>query len=135
MVELGLEPRAEQPPVGMEFFGLSPSNPELQLLLSFQVWKLCSPNRASTSSSSPHPRDQDTAEEGLIGTGLWSLVLSEAVQVASLVAQLVKNPPAMREAWVQSLGWEDPWRSESTHSSILIWRIPWTMKVKSLSCV
>ena len=31
---------------------------------------------------------------------------------ASLVAQLVKNPPAMRETWVQSLGWEDPWRRE-----------------------
>ena len=31
---------------------------------------------------------------------------------ASLVAQLVKNPPAMRETWVLSLGWEDPWRRE-----------------------
>ena len=31
---------------------------------------------------------------------------------ASLVAQLVKNPPAMREAWIQFLGWEDPWRRE-----------------------
>ena len=111
VVELGLEPRAEQPLAGVEFFGLSPSNPELQLFLSFQVWRLCSPSRASTSSSRPHPRDQDTAEEGLIGLGLWSLVLSEAVQVAFLEAQLVKNPPAMREAWVQSLGWEDPWRS------------------------
>ena len=100
VVELGLEPKAEQPPVGVEFSGLSASNPELQLLLSFQVWRLRSPSRASTSSSSPHPRDQDTAEEGMIGTRLWSLVLSEAVQVASLVAQLVKNLPAMREAWI-----------------------------------
>ena len=39
---------------------------------------------------------------------------------ASLVAQLVKNPPAMREAWVQSLGWEDPLKKgKATHSSIL----------------
>ena len=39
---------------------------------------------------------------------------------ASLVAQLVKNPPAMWETWVQSLGWEDPWeKGKSTHSSIL----------------
>ena len=39
---------------------------------------------------------------------------------ASLVAQLVKNPPAMRETWVQSLGWEDPLeKGKSTHSSIL----------------
>ena len=39
---------------------------------------------------------------------------------ASLVAQLVKNPPAMRETWVQSLGWEDPLeKGKATHSSIL----------------
>ena len=44
---------------------------------------------------------------------------------ASLVAQLVKNPPAMRETWVQSLGWEDPLeKGKATHSSILAWRIP-----------
>ena len=44
---------------------------------------------------------------------------------ASLVAQLVKNPPAMRETWVQSLGWEDPpEKGKATHSSILAWRIP-----------
>ena len=43
---------------------------------------------------------------------------------ASLVAQLVKNLPAMRETWVQSLGWEDPLEKEmATHSSILAWRI------------
>ena len=45
---------------------------------------------------------------------------------ASLVAQLVKNPPAIRETWVQSLGWEDPLeKGAATHSSILAWRIPW----------
>ena len=44
---------------------------------------------------------------------------------ASLVAQMVKNPPAMRETWVQSLGWEDPLEEGmATHSSILAWRIP-----------
>jgi len=44
---------------------------------------------------------------------------------ASLVAQLVKNPPAMRETWVRSLGWEDPLENgKATHSSILAWRIP-----------
>ena len=44
---------------------------------------------------------------------------------ASLVAKLVKNPPAMWEAWVQSLGWEDLLeKGEATHSSILAWRIP-----------
>ena len=46
----------------------------------------------------------------------------------SLVAQLVKTPPAMRETWVQSLGWEDPLeKGKATHSSILAWRIPWTV--------
>ena len=44
---------------------------------------------------------------------------------ASLVAQIVKNLPAMRETWVQSLGWEDPLEEGmATHSSILAWRIP-----------
>ena len=44
---------------------------------------------------------------------------------ASLVAQLVKNPPAMWKAWVRSLDWEDPLeKGENTHSTILAWRIP-----------
>ena len=48
---------------------------------------------------------------------------------ASLVTQLVKNPPAMRETWVRSLGWEDPLEKEkATHSNILTWRIPWTVE-------
>ena len=46
---------------------------------------------------------------------------------ASLVAQLVKNPPAMQEAWVRSLGWEDPLEKEmAIHSSTIAWKIPWT---------
>ena len=45
------------------------------------------------------------------------------------MAQLVKNPPAMWETWVQSLGWEDPLEKETTtDTSILSWRIPWTEK-------
>ena len=47
---------------------------------------------------------------------------------ASLIAQLVKNLPTMRETWVQSLGWEDLLeKGKATHSSILAWRIPWTV--------
>ena len=47
--------------------------------------------------------------------------------MASLVAQMVKCLPAMWEAWVQSLGWEDPLEKEmATHSSTLAWKIPWT---------
>ena len=48
---------------------------------------------------------------------------------ASLVAHGVKNPPAMQETCVQSLGWEDPLKKgKAIHSSILTWRIPWTVE-------
>ena len=47
---------------------------------------------------------------------------------SSLVVQLVKNPPALWETWVRSLGWEDPLeKGKATHSSILAWRIQWTV--------
>ena len=47
---------------------------------------------------------------------------------ASFMAQLVNNPPAMRETWVPSLGWEDHLeKAKATHSSILAWGIPWTV--------
>ena len=56
--------------------------------------------------------------------------LSPALQPllgASLVAQMVKNLPAMKETWDQSLDQENPLEKEmATHSSILVWRIPWT---------
>ena len=46
---------------------------------------------------------------------------------ASLVAQMVKNLPAMQVTWVQFLGWEDSLEKRmATHSSILVWEIPWT---------
>ena len=55
---------------------------------------------------------------------------------ASLVAQLVKNMPAIQETWVQSLGWEDPLeKRKATHSNILAWRIPWTMQSMGLQRV
>ena len=47
----------------------------------------------------------------------------------SLVAEMVKNPPATRETWVWSLGWDDPLENgTATHSSILAWRIPRTIQ-------
>ena len=47
---------------------------------------------------------------------------------ASLIVQLVKNPPAMQESLVQFLGLEDPLeKGKATHSSILAWKIPWTV--------
>ena len=55
---------------------------------------------------------------------------------ASLVTQTVKNPPAMQETWVQSLGWEGPLeKGMATHSSILAWRIPWTEEPGRLQTV
>ena len=58
----------------------------------------------------------------------WRDLAAGAVYIeASLVAQMVKNLPAMQETWVQSLGLEDPLKKGmETHSSILTCRIPWT---------
>ena len=53
---------------------------------------------------------------------------------ASLVTQLVKNPPALWETWVRLLDWEDPLeKGMATHSSILAWRIRWTVKSVGVS--
>ena len=66
------------------------------------------------------PESGRSAQEGIGYTLQYSW--------ASLEAQLVKNLPAMQEIWVQSLGWEDPLEEGMrTHSSILTWRIPWTV--------
>ena len=55
---------------------------------------------------------------------------------ASLVAQLVKDPPAVQETWVPSLGWEDPLeKGKAAHSSILAWRIPWPVQFMELQRV
>ena len=52
----------------------------------------------------------------------------------SLVTQMVKNPPAMRETWVQSLGWEDPLEKHMvTHSGILAWRVSSPHRQRSLA--
>ena len=60
-------------------------------------------------------------------------VLNDAMStqpvIASLVAEMIKNLPAMKETWVQSLGCEDPLEKKlATHSSILARQIPWTEK-------
>ena len=65
-----------------------------------------------------------------VSFSLWLSVWLQSVLIlfqASLVAQAVKNLPAMQETRVQSLGWEDPLeKGMATHSSILAWKIPWT---------
>ena len=70
---------------------------------------------------SSQPRDQTHVS-------YVSCISSLVFHWASLVAQLVKNPLAMWETWVQFLGWEDPLeKGKATHSSILALRIPWTV--------
>ena len=63
-----------------------------------------------------------------LGSTRLELEIDSAHDWASLEAQMVKNLPAMQETRIQSLGWEDPMEREmAIHSSILAWRIPWTL--------
>ena len=62
--------------------------------------------------------------------------LSNLLEGASLVAQMVKNPPATRETWIQPLGWEDPLKEVmATHSNILAWKTLWTEEPGKLQSV
>ena len=62
--------------------------------------------------------------------GLPSMGLQKSWTQASLLAQTVKRLPAIWEAWVRSLGQEDPLEKEmATHSSTLAWKIPWTERL------
>ena len=63
------------------------------------------------------------------GAGIepWPSAMKTQSLGASLLAQTVKNLPAMQQTWVQSLDWEHPLeKGMATHSSILAWRFPWT---------
>ena len=72
-------------------------------------------------------RNDKIAQKGYQGDK-YSIWGDLSFQGPSLLAQLENNSPTMRETWVQSLGWEDPLeKGKSTHSSILAWRIPWTV--------
>ena len=54
-------------------------------------------------------------------------ILKNFLRKLALMAQMIKNLPAMRETWVRSLGQEGPLeKGMATHSGILAWRIPWT---------
>ena len=73
------------------------------------------PGRSQTFLAEDRHKELDTAERLSLSLGFP-------------VAQLVKNPPAVRETWVRCLGWEDPLeKGKATHPSILAWRIPWTV--------
>ena len=68
-----------------------------------------------------------SSSEQRIEKSLYQSEFSNTFRGAFLVARMVKNPPAMQETQVLSLGQEDPLeKGMATHSSILAWRIPWT---------
>ena len=76
-------------------------------------------------------------QKSLVGYSPWGhKELAENTHFASLVAQSVKNLPAMQETWVRSLGQEIPLEKEmAAHSSILAWRIPWTEEPGGLQSI
>ena len=110
---------------------------------SMRVWSVIFlrmlQNEASPCSLLPRPSLTKSQDWGLEGRNskLWRdlpRMVSEATKgvfirsFTSLIAQLVKNPPAIQETMVRFLGWEDPLeKGKATHSSILAWRIPWTI--------
>ena len=89
-------------------------------LIPHWEWVTSCPGVLNNSLKNPHPVE-------ILARELMLLHCAPRPLGASLVAQLVKNLPAMQETWVQFLGWEDPLEKEmATHSTILAWRIPWT---------
>ena len=78
---------------------------------------------------------EEETEDLSLDISIWTPYLEGRYEVtwASLVAQMVKNMPAMQEAWFRSLRWEDPLeKGMATHSSISAWRIPRTEETGGL---
>ena len=105
-------------------FSISPSN-EYSELISFRIdWFNLAPVQRTLKSHLQHHSSKTSI--------LWCLaffMVQLSYPWASLVAQMVKNLPAVRETWGPPLGWEDPLeKGTATHSSNLAWKIPWTEK-------
>ena len=95
---------------------------------------------AATSVPSRIPEAGHCMLSSLTGQcSAWLLSTSHIPRVCNrvtLVAQMIKNLPAMQKTWVLSLVWEDPLeKGMVTHSSILCWRIPWTEEPGSLQSI
>ena len=91
------------------------------------LWQLSFPDSSVDKDSTCNAEDPSSIPRSGIYAG-ERICYPLQYSWASLVAQLVKNSPAMWESWVQSLGWEDPQeKRKATHSSILAWRIPWAV--------
>ena len=70
------------------------------------------------------------------GDGQGGINQEVGINIYTLMAQMVKNPPAMQEIWVRSLGWEELLEEGmATHSGILAWRIPWTEEPGGLQSI
>ena len=86
----------------------------------------CSIRAVAKSPSGGRREKSSKPEHGGRQCGEWG---NETLP--SLVVQMGKNLPAMRETWVRSLAWEDPLETgRTTHSSILAWRIPWVVELQ-----
>ena len=108
-------------PEGVPFMALPPPPPSVHFLPLHPALKLPFAHRPHSSPGTPSHELSP-----LPGFYYHVLILSLALRSASLVAETVKNPPAMRETWVRSLCQEDPLEKEmATHASILAWNIPW----------
>ena len=101
----------------------------LDLLLNARFISLAAQKAVAMWNQRAGKRMAPTPPEPFLMANLWVFPKRYPLQSwASLVAQLVKNLPAMQETWVQSLSWVDPLeKGKATHSSILAWRIPWTV--------
>ena len=87
-------------------------------------WGSCLSGSSPSATTSPHGISNSSK---LSSTGTLTLLSSFIITNLCEVAQMVKNPPAMRETWVLSLDWEDPLeKGIATYSSILAWRTTWT---------
>ena len=95
------------------------------------VWGQCNPNGFPDSSVGKESACNAGDPSLISGAGRSArkgIGYPIGYSLASLVTQLVKNPPAMWETWIPSLGWEDSLeKGKTTHSSILAWRIPRTI--------
>ena len=104
----------------------------------FHSWVGRSPREGNGNPSPVFLPGEFYGQRSLASCNLWDckkLDTTECVHthtplrneyISSLVAQMIKNPTAMQETWVQSLGQEDPLeKGMATHSGILAWRIPW----------
>ena len=116
--------------------GIEPRPPTLGGTVSQTPDHWGSPSQSVFSVSawphaSPAPREAAPGTRASVTAHVGGKSEKEGTRVAPLVAQLVKNPPAVRETWIRPLGWEDPLeKGKAPHSSVLAWRIPWPAQLQ-----